>query len=212
MKTPLYFALALLLLNCSPAFAQKTADSTYVRIVHGFENDETIDLGRALHLEYFKVSFKDSLLKNRVFRFVMREYRNQKLVVEEDFLAGSTPRSFYQYDDKQGFELRLLARPTNEKSLQINFFFPRFSRFKRFESVEGKSDQYSLRDNNSRAGKVKVPLGKPFAFFTYSLPYEDPKNPGWLQYCALTADGVAPEKWGEKYGVQHYVVLELTIE
>ena len=212
MKTPLYFALALLLLNYSPTFAQKTADSTVVKIDYGFENTETIDLGRALHLEYFKVSFKDSLLNKRVFKFVMREYRNGKLALEEDFLAGSTPRSFYQYDDKQGFELRLLARPASEKSLQINFFFPRFSRFKRFESEEGKSDQYSLRDNNSRAGKVKVPLGKPFAFFTYSLPYEDPKNPGWLQYCALTADGVAPEKWGEKYGVQHYVVLELTIE
>ena len=211
MKIPLYFAFALLL-NGGLAFAQKKPDSTLVQIDYGFENTETTDLGRALNLEYFKINFKDSLLNKHVFKFVMREYRNGKLALEEDFLAGSTPRSFYQYDDKQGFSLRLLARTLSEKALQLNFFFPRFSRVKRFESVENKSYQYSLRDNNAGGGKVRVPIGKPFPFFTYSLPYEDPKNPGWLQYCALTADGVAPEKWGEKYGVQHYVVLELTIQ
>ena len=171
-----------------------------------------IDLGRSLNLEYFKINFKDSLLHNRFFKFVIREYRAGKWVLEEDFLAGAAPRSFYQYDDKKGFDLRLLARTLNEKALQLHFFFPRFSRVKRFDSEPDKSNQYSLRDNSTRGGKVRVPVGKSFPFFTYSLPYEDPKKPGWLLYCALTADGVPPEKWGEKYGVPHYVIIELTIE
>jgi hypothetical protein len=210
MKIFLFFSI--MLLSCHLTFAKKKADSTIVQIDHGFENPEMIDLGRSLNLEYFKVSFNDSLLHDRVFKFVMREYRNGKLVLEEDFLAGETPRSFYQYDDKQGFNLRLLTRTVSKEDLQLHFFFPGFSRVKRFESVKDKSNQYSLRDNNARGGKVRVPIGKPFPFFTYSLPYEDPKKPGWLQYCALTNDGIPPEKWGEKYGVQHYIVIELTIQ
>jgi hypothetical protein len=56
-----------------------------------------------------------------------------------------------------------------------------------------------------------IPIGKKTPILAYALPYEDPQKPGRKFYCALTATGVQPEKWGEVYGVKHYIIFYLEI-
>ena len=56
-----------------------------------------------------------------------------------------------------------------------------------------------------------IPINKTMPFFVYSLPYEDPKRPGYMFYCELTAKGIPPEKWWNKYKVPHFIVVEMKI-
>ena len=73
-------------------------------------------------------------------------------------------------------------------------------------------NDYSLRDGLVTNESFKnIATNTTMPLFVYSLPYEDPKQPGYKYYCALTADGVPPDKWWDKYKVEHYIIVEMKI-
>src|SRR5690606_11946933 len=73
------------------------------------------------------------------------------------------------------------------------------------------SEQYSLRYTQLNPGKtIAVPINTSIPMLVYSLPYVDPAQPNVQKYCELTSEGVPPEKWWEKYKVQHFIIFEFT--
>ncbi len=68
----------------------------------------------------------------------------------------------------------------------------------------------SFKDENNNVIKGdKISVGEKIPFMVYSLPYADPN--GSYKYCQLTDEGIPPEKWGEHYKVQHYIIFYLRI-
>ena len=93
---------------------------------------------------------------------------------------------------------------------QIYFKFKGlFSTTRKYKTTE--ANNYSTRDL-SNGEETKIQIGKTFPLIAYSLPYKDPKYPGYLFYCELTKEGFPPEKWGEKFNLEHYIVFEMKFE
>jgi hypothetical protein len=49
-----------------------------------------------------------------------------------------------------------------------------------------------------------------FYLLAYILPYD--VGNGFKSYCEVGANGKDIEKWGEKFGVKHYLIFEMQIE
>lgn len=95
--------------------------------------------------------------------------------------------------------------------MKIWFRFNRHSVIKKFKIYS--SNNYSLRNPIViEDGVSRIPKEKFTPFLVYSLPYEDPSRPGYLQYCTLTSGGVNPENWGKEFNVKHYILIELKFE
>jgi hypothetical protein len=202
------------LFSCLPlgqAFGQtRLPDSTQVEIHSGVSDPALQDLLSASNVNYFRLVCKDSLLRGQPFYLIAKEYKYKKLH-STDTVFRQVPVAYLGSGKKdKKMEIRLLARYRNLDTVEMHLRYPSVSTRKIYSTLA--KDTYSLRDAlNSHGDPVRVAVGRPVPVWVYSLPYEDPKKPGYLFYCELTAKGVPPEKWGEHYGVQHYLIFELFI-
>ncbi len=185
-------------------------DSTLIKLDYGSKIREVQDFFNLEQIDYFAITSQDTSLKNYYFLFTSKEYRGKKSDPSKNIIRSNEAKavSFGNGDTALVFSIMTKARGVEEIEFCYNLVKFRTSKFYK----KTKSDAYSLRDAVNSHGKfVSVPLNKAFPLLVYSLPYEDPKRPGYLFYCELTAGGVAPEQWGERYGVKHYIVIELAI-
>ncbi|MCU0449078.1 MAG: hypothetical protein MUC97_04420 [Bernardetiaceae bacterium] len=205
----LLFFIALAGLSVPLALAQThLPDSTKIQLNWGVNDPALQDFYRATNVYYFRLTATDSALREQPFRLVVKEYKHRQLQ-STDTLFAEVPADYLSSATGQ-VEIRLLCRYRNLDTVEFHFFYPRMSTRKMFRTLA--RDTYSLRDAiNSDGQPVSFPVGQARPLWVYSLPYEDPKRPGYLFYCELTARGVPPERWGEHYGVPHYIIVELLI-
>lgn len=191
----------------SAAYCQE--DSTRVRVTWGSENGEMNELYGLLKIDHYKFRFSDEKLKNRKIVISYAEYKGGKLVMQSSG-SSSPAHTLYRQTDT-AYLLKVFAHKTAKDSAAFLFKFPRMGMEIKFKTLE--TSDYSLRDAASSLGKQfsYVPIGKKIPFLVYSLPYEDKKRPGSKLYCSLTNNAVAPEKWGDVYGVAHYIIFYLEI-
>jgi len=206
-----YLLTGICLFVANSLFAQKnTKESTTLTLNYGSKVTELMELFRMQNIDYFKITSKDMHLKDYYFLFTVKEYHGEKLTRTDTLLTQDT-REWVSYDKKDtALTFQIMAQPKERDSIKFAFNLSKVG----FQKVFKKEpvNTYSLRDAiNSNGQAVKVPLGKAFPLLVYSLPYEDPKQPGYLFYCALTADGTPPEQWGKKFGVRHLIIIELSI-
>jgi hypothetical protein len=207
MKSMTLIILQLWLFN---VYAQ---DSTKAYVNWGSDNQEMNELYSLLKIDPYHFKFTDKKLENKKFRFSYTEYKEGKMSYENLFYkegSETEKRATYRPTDS-AFNFKVYAHKLNKDSVEIFFRFQRFGQAYIFKTLP--TNDYSLRDATSSLGKrfSSIPVGKKIPFLVYALPYEDKKYPGQKFYCALTGDGVPPEKWGEVYGVKHYVVFYLEI-
>jgi len=202
--------IGLCLLTAHPLFAQQsTKDSTTLTINHGSKIPEVMELFKFQGINYFKITSKDAHIGDYYFQFVIKEYDGEKLI-HCDTLMNAAERSAYDNRKDVDTAFSVMVQATQRDSVNFSFNLGRAGLKRRYKKMPVNT--YSLRDAISSHGSpVKVPIGKAFPLLVYSLPYEDPARPGYLFYCALTADGTPPEQWGQKFGVKHLIILELSI-
>ena len=202
MKIFFFSLLSFVLLISQNGFGQGK-DSVNLKVDWGTESKELQDYYRFQNIDYFKVAFKGDQLKNSFYLLVSKEYWDGKLS-KTDTVVNS--RGMEMKIGENEFKFRVMAQKAEEDTVKFQFFFSNFSITKKFKA--SKQDTYSLRDiSNNKSVNVAVKM--PLTLFAYSLPYQDPKRPGWLMYCELSREGIPPEKWGEKFGVKHYIIFEL---
>ena len=97
-----------------------------------------------------------------------------------------------------------MAKKATENQVKVAFNFKQFGNSKMYDAT--KSFDYSFR---LIGDKVKIQLGKVFPLFAYILPYE---KDGWKLYCAVDSSGKEVEKWGEEFGIAHYIIYEMIFE
>ncbi len=202
--------MGLFILAASLTVHAQKPDSTWVTLEYGSEHREIRELFRMQEIDFYKFSTKDIRLKEYYFLLVAKEYRGEELVRKDTLLTDQIRKelSFGKTDSVLSFSL--MTQPKSKDSILFSFNLHRFGTKKRYSKEP--VDTYSLRDAiNSHGKPVKVPIGQSFPLWVYSLPYEDPAHPGYLFYCALTADGVPPDQWGKKYGVKHLLIIEVSI-
>ena len=193
--------LLIVLISCC-TYAQQL-DSASVLVKWGAESKELIDYYRFEGIQYFNISINGENLKNRSYAIIAKEYWNKKLT-KSDTLVNTKRMGFKINADS--LEFRLIAKKTSSDTVNTMFFLPNFGTTRKFRTTN--SNFYALLDP-SNGKSVKYNIHKPIALFSYTLPYEDPKLPGVLQYCELSRKGLPVEQWGEKFNIEHYIVFEM---
>ncbi|MFM9948435.1 MAG: hypothetical protein ACKV1O_10895 [Saprospiraceae bacterium] len=181
-------------------------DSIAVSIKNPVDSKELLQLMQFEKIGYFNVLVEGTSLKSKRFRLISTEYWDKKLE-KKDTLFES--RLFGMAVKDSIFELRLMTKKTSSDSVKFQFFLANLSIDEVFRTTH--SHEYSLR-NISNSRTVKHPIGQKITLFVYSLPYKDPDKPGYSFYCELSREGIPPEQWGEKFGVEHYIVFEIEFD
>lgn len=200
-----YLLLPFALLFWSYVYSQ-SPDSITIKVNWGVESKELQDLYRFENVDYFTIHTQGEIVKGKHYKVIVKEYWNNKLA-GTDTVVDTKRRSMPLTTNELTF--RLMSRKTESDSVKLMCLFPNFQIARKYKTTT--SNTYSLRDaSNGKA--ISHQVNKPITLFAYSLPYKDPKQPGWLLYCELSREGIPPEKWGEKFGIEHYITMDLTFE
>ncbi len=191
----------ILLLSSLTSFGQ-IEDSVTLTVIT-VESKELRDFYRFEGIDYFKMTIVGENVKGRHFILSSNEFWDGKSV-RLDTIANTEILKRRNRTDT--LHLRVMSRKTGEDTTKFQFHLPGFSVQRKFRTIP--RDIYSLRDITSTGEKV-IPAATPITLLVYSLPYEDPEHPGSLFYCELSREGIPPERWGEEFGVQHYIIFKI---
>ena len=201
------FYLSFLFVTVS-AYSQ-TSDSASLLVKYGAKSAELQDLLVFKKIDYFSILVNSPELKGKKFALISKEYWDGKITrtdTIEDF--GNSPGPGLPSDS---LAITVLSEKMTKDSLRISFTFKsqfKFGLTKKFQTT--LSDYYSTRDL-SNGESTNIAIGNTFPLLVYTLPYKNPKTPGWLYYYQLTKEGLPPKDWGKKYNIEHYIVFEMII-
>lgn len=203
MKFKVLLFTSIFLLPFSLVFGQNI-DSIKLK-VNGVESRELLDFYRFSAIDYFKLELSGNDIKEKYFLFTSNEYWNGSMT-KVDTIANTKKHGFK--NKKDTLEIRVMSKKTSSDSVRFLFHFPSFSTPREYQTTV--KDTYSLRDITSRGEQI-FSKQDVIDMLVYSLPYEDPSRPGYLFYCELSREGIPPERWGEKFGVEHYIVFKFNL-
>tara|TARA_R110002124_G_C8710318_1_gene494840 strand:- start:48 stop:659 length:612 start_codon:yes stop_codon:yes gene_type:complete len=196
----------IIILSTYLSFGQKS-DSLSLKIDYGVKSEEFQDYLLMKYIDFYKVKASDKNLKDKSFTIISKEYWNKNLTrIDTVINLSNTARKI----TTDSLKFNIITEKINKDSLQIYFSFKGlFSTTRKFKTTE--ANNYSARDL-SNGIETKFEYGNSFPLIVYSLPYKDPKYPGYLFYCELSREGIPPEQWGEKFNLEHYIIFEMKFE
>lgn len=173
--------------------------------VNSVESRELLEFYRFERIDYFKMQLKGEGIKDQFFILSSSEYWNGE-ITKADTIVNT--KNFGLKNGADSITIRVMSKKTDSDTIKFQFSLPRFSTTRKFPTTT--KNTYSLRDITSN-GEETFAANEPIDMLVFSLPYEDPARPGYLFYCELSREGTPPEKWGEKFGVEHYIVFKLQL-
>ncbi|BAO76708.1 hypothetical protein [Winogradskyella sp. PG-2] len=168
-------------------------------------NDEELsDILNFEGIDYMKIKFSGDELKGKSYKLAVKEIWDGK-VKSETIVVDSKNSGIKQFETVNDSVLRIkvISRLTADNQLKMTFRFPRFGITKKYDAI--KSDNYSLRN---LAAESNLDIGYNEKF--YILPYE--REDGSKSWCEVGTAGADVEKWGDKFGIKHYLLFEMKFE
>jgi hypothetical protein len=186
-------------------------DSISARATYGSKIKDVQMLMDIDDIDYYKVGFLDKKLKkNSYLMFYFKEYWKGVVTKNDTLFSKELAHDYLKFESVDSTTvLSLLTKPQGDSvTFHYNLLGTQFElKYKRINS-----DAYSLRDGLVTNEVYKsIPINTTLPLFVYSLPYKDPKRPGYSLYCELTTNGIPPNKWWEKYKIEHFIVVEMKI-
>ena len=205
------FCCLLILGLCAGAYPlTRLSGSVTVEYEYGSQNVELRDLFRFKDIDYYRFKFSCDSINNYVFEISCTEYVDGRSSGEEPLVPIETMKTLMTLNDTDSFfRFNVISQQLPDDQAKFMFVFIDRMGQNRLFKIYQQDPSYSLRIPFKSGDQIAV--GKKIPFLVYSLPYEDPNNKGYYRYCQLTADGIPPEKWGEHYGVKHYIIFYLQI-
>ncbi len=93
-------------------------------------------------------------------------------------------------------------------SVDFQIYLPRGAVKKKFKTID--SNMYQLR-SLSNGKSTKFAFDENIPILVFSLPYIDPLRSNIYRYCKLTKNGIPPEKGGEEFNIEHYIIFRIKI-
>ena len=200
-------------------FSGQGQDYVTAAYEYGAKSVEMMDLFRLQGTDYYRFSFSAGSFQDKLFEITYAEYRDGQCLGEEKLTNNPDMASLMRLtNNSTEFKFRVIAQKTTPEAVKFLFIFlDRLGvdhTFPVFESNPPYSLRTSLNHSHENGNSEtelgnRIPVGDKIPFLIYSLPYEDPD--GGYRYCQLTAEGIPPEKWGQHYGVKHYIIFYLRI-
>jgi hypothetical protein len=217
MKT---FLLILILAMPLMLFSQIDSTELYFKSV---DNDDIRTICELADIQIIKIISKDTLLKNKVFNFIIKEFKKGKIVSSDDLnisnkvdktpivVNGDTLIHVVHMLEKAGFSEgrdSLLITISGIYKNDIFKLYIQYPGIKFSKNLKGKKN-YLLREAiKCSENKIKVPVNKEYPILVYTPPFAD-ESP-IQSYCILLEENV--EKWCEKFKVKHFFGIYLEIK
>lgn len=183
----------------SPCFAQTTSIKM-ISDPNPWGSKPLNDLAQWQDIEYHKVKFTSKDLKGKNYYIVAKDIWGGH-IEKIDTLYRSGSNMFFEPVQGDTLAFSVMGGKTSERSLRIELIFERFSVSTEYLCTNSKD--YSLRDYGRL---VPIETGRPFYAFAYILPY----NKGNEKfYCAVEGSGKDIERWGQEFGIEHYIIFEM---
>ena len=206
MRNKILILLCLLLTTIS--FAQETDTGLQMVSEYSSTNAEIRDILQFEGIEYLKLKFMGKELKDKSYHLTVKEIWDGK-IVRDTTVFNSKTIGIEQFEKVNDTVLRLkvISKLTHKNKLRMTFRFPRFGITKEYDAID--TDEYSLR-NIAEESKLDIGYGKKFYLLAYILPYQ--REDGSKSWCEVGTSGKEIEKWGEKFGIKHYLLFEMEFE
>ncbi|EKB54206.1 hypothetical protein [Bergeyella zoohelcum] len=170
---------------------------------YGAHNKELRDILSFEGIDKINVKFIGKQIKNKHFKIFVKHIWEGK-ITQVDTLIDTRELFKKSIIESDTLSFNAMAKKATENQVKVAFNFKQFGNSKMYDAT--KSFDYSFR---LIGDKVKIQLGKAFPLFAYILPYE---KDGWKLYCAVDSSGKEVEKWGEEFGIAHYIIYEMIFE
>lgn len=189
----------------------QTIDSVQVKLKYGADDPDLKFYMMANKIDLYKIKIANSTSRPVKFTIVSKEIWDGN-ITKVDTLMSAKYFNKLSLNTGDSLNLSVLTSHITSDSIRFNFDFNRAgSTYVKFS--KSKSESYSLRDGVLSNGRqIKLSSNGVYPLLVYSLPYEDPKYPGYLFYCKLTGENISPLDWYEKYGIKHYIIFDLITE
>lgn len=166
------------------------------------EQRELLDLFRFQNIDYYQVTVKGAI-KGKHYSITAKEIWNGKITnTDTIFNSARGELAFIGKHQKDSLNFSVMASKTGRKKLKLNFSLDRVGLYKEYKSTA--TNNYSLRDVGTQ---MVIEPGKPFYAFAYILPYK--LESGASSWCAVESSGKDIEKWGQEFGIKHYLLFEM---
>lgn len=168
-------------------------------------NSELRDVLQFEGIEYLKLKFTGSELKDKSYQLTVKEIWDGK-IIRDTVVFDSKSIGIVQFEKIYDtiFNMKVISKLTSKNKLKMTFKFPRFSITKEYDALE--TEDYSLR-NIAEESKMEIRYNEKFYLLAYILPYE--RKDGSKSWCDVGTSGKDIEKWGEKFGIKHYLLFEM---
>lgn len=170
---------------------------------YGVHNKELRDILSFEGIDKINVKFIGKPIKNKHFKIFVKHVWEGK-ITQVDTLIDTRELFKKSIIESDTLSFNAMAKKATENQVKVAFNFKQFGNSKMYDAT--KSFDYSFR---LIGDKVKIQIGKAFPLFAYILPYE---KDGWKLYCAVDSSGKEVEKWGEEFGIAHYIIYEMIFE
>ena len=212
MRTIKILSLAFICIGASHAQQTEIAidhsNDLKMETVYASDNEEIGDILSFEGIDYMKLKFYGKQLKGKSYYLTVKEIWDGK-VVSDTTVLDSKNLGIPQFETLSDtlFNMKVIAKLTSDNQLKMTFKFPRFSVTKKYDAI--KSEDYSLR-NLADESQLEIGYNHKFYLLAYILPYE--REDGSKSWCDVGSSGDDIEKWGEKFGIKHYLLFEMKFE
>jgi len=206
MKKNILILICLGLTNLS--FGQDTQSELKMISKFSSDNPEIRDILNFEGIQYLKLKFIGEELSNKSYHLTVKEIWDGKIVRDTTVINSRTigVEQFQNVNDTI-LNLKVISKLTTENKLRMTFKFPRFSITKEYDAIE--THDYSLR-NIADESNLEIGYNEKFYLLAYILPYK--REDGSKSWCDVGTSGKEIEKWGEKFGIKHYLLFEMKFE
>lgn len=189
-------------------FGQSTNTGLKMISKYSSDNSEMRDILKFEGIEYLKMKFTGTELQNKAYHLTVKEIWDGKIVRDTTvFNSKNIAIEQFQKVNDTMLTLKVISKLTHKNKLRMTFRFPQFEFTKEYDAID--SYDYSLR-NIAEESKMEIGYDKKFYLLAYILPYK--RDDGSKSWCDVGTNGADIEKWGEKFGIKHYLLFEMKFD
>jgi hypothetical protein len=153
-------------------------------------------------IDYFYLTFVGKDLIGKGFSIELKDIWNGEL--KDSVTLIDTEVQQLPSLENDTLRITVISKKLNENLIKMQFKYPWFESTYTFKATS--SDAYSLRTIGT---EYEIETDKEFFALAYTLPYE---KDGWKMYCEVENSGTDAEAWGKKFGIEHYLLFEMTFK
>lgn len=176
-----------------------------IEIKMGVENEDLQTYFDFNNIMQSKFKISGATVKNKAFVIKLKEFKGGKLSKTETLFDEGNNKYFKTDSTTMSFKLLTQIGKENLKTWIRGKSFG--SKKSYFELEDENKDRYVTKDFIGGKEYLIENINKPFYLLAIITPYFTESGAG--QYCQVAYSGMNPERFGEKFNIPHYFLIQM---